>query len=97
MMLRWYRAANPRNFAGWEEKMQTILATKHSIVLWAEHDPYIQGHYANRFGAQEVELFADSGHWLPAELPNAVASRMLRFYKEVGSVAISMNGNLNHA
>jgi len=82
MMLRWYRAANPRNFAGWEEKLQEILATKHSIVLWAEHDPYIQGHYANRFGAQKVERFADSGHWLPAELPNAVACRMLRFYKE---------------
>ena len=82
MMLRWYRAANPRKFAGWEEKLQEILATKHSIVLWAEHDPYIQGQYANRFGAQKVERFTDSGHWLPAELPNAVACRMLRFYKE---------------
>jgi pimeloyl-ACP methyl ester carboxylesterase len=82
MMLRWYRAANPRNFAGWEEKLQTILAAKPSIVLWAEHDPYIQGHYADRFGIKTVERFTGSGHWLPAELPDAVASRMLRFYKE---------------
>ncbi|MBG6078103.1 alpha/beta fold hydrolase [Polaromonas sp. CG_9.11] len=83
MMLRWYRFANPRNFAGWEESLQKILRTKHSIVLWGEHDPYIQGHYADRFGAQKVERFTDSGHWLPAELSDAVASRMLRFYKEV--------------
>jgi pimeloyl-ACP methyl ester carboxylesterase len=82
MMLRWYRAANPRNFAGWEEKMQTILASKHSIVLWAEHDPYIPGHYASRFGTRRVERFTDSGHWLPAELPDIVAASMLRFYTD---------------
>lgn len=82
-MLRWYRAADPRNFAGWDEKLQKILATKHSIVLWADHDPYIQGQYASRFGAKSVERFTDSGHWLPAELPDAVASRMLRFYQKV--------------
>jgi len=82
MMLRWYRAANPRNFAGWEEKLQAILKTKPSIVLWGEHDPYIQDQFADRFGAKEVERFSESGHWLPAELPDAVASRMIRFYKK---------------
>lgn len=82
MMLRWYRTADPRNFSGWEEKLQTILAELPSIVLWADHDPYISGHYATRFGAQTVERFRESGHWLPAEMPEAVAQRMHRFYSE---------------
>lgn len=81
MMLRWYRAANPRNFAGWEEKLKSILSNKHSLVLWGEHDPYIAGKYADRFGVKTVERFRDIGHWLPAEAPEAVAARMLRFYK----------------
>jgi pimeloyl-ACP methyl ester carboxylesterase len=80
MMLRWYRAADPRNFAGWEEKLQTILALKPSLVLWGEHDPYISERYAKRFGAREVERFPESGHWLQAEEPEAVAARLLRFF-----------------
>jgi pimeloyl-ACP methyl ester carboxylesterase len=79
-MLRWYRAANPRNFAGWEEKLRLILSTKPSLVLWADHDPYIAQRYAERFGADTVEHFPDSGHWLPAEEPGLVAQRLLRFY-----------------
>jgi pimeloyl-ACP methyl ester carboxylesterase len=80
MMLRWYRAADPRNFAGWEEKLRRILATKPSLVLWADHDPYIPGRYAERFGVDSVEHIQHSGHWLPAEEPDLVASRLLRFY-----------------
>jgi pimeloyl-ACP methyl ester carboxylesterase len=80
MMLRWYRAADPRNFAGWEEKLRRILATKPSLVLWADHDPYIPARYAERFGVDSVEHFQHSGHWLPAEEPDLVASRLLRFY-----------------
>ena len=80
MMLRWYRAADPRNFAGWEEKLKVILAKKPSIVLWAAHDPYISERYAQQFGAGIVELVPDSGHWLPAEAPDLVAQRLLRFF-----------------
>lgn len=86
MMLRWYRAANPRNSAGWEEKLRRILATKPSIVLWAGHDPYIAGRYADRFGAGCVERFSDCGHWLPAEAPDPVAMRMLSFYQAEDSL-----------
>lgn len=82
MMLRWYRATDPCNFAGWEDKLQKIMAARPSIVLWAEHDPYISGDFATRFGAQKVERFRESGHWLPAEMPEAVALRMHRFYSD---------------
>jgi pimeloyl-ACP methyl ester carboxylesterase len=80
MMLRWYRAADPRNFAGWEEQLGLVLRSKPSLVLWADHDPYISARYAGRFGAGAVEHFPDSGHWLPAEAPSQVAQRLLRFY-----------------
>lgn len=79
-MLRWYRAADPRNFAGWEDELSRVLACRPSLVLWAGHDPYIPARYAGRFGAARVEHFPDSGHWLPAEAPQEVAQRLLRFY-----------------
>lgn len=80
MMLRWYRAADPRNFAGWEDRLRVVLAGKRSLVLWADHDPYISRRFADRFGAASVEHHSESGHWLPAEVPQEVATRLLHFY-----------------
>jgi len=80
MMLRWYRAMDPRKFLGWEDELRRLLANRPSLVLWADHDPYIAGRFADRFGAATVERFPDSGHWLPAEAPDEVARRLLRFY-----------------
>ncbi len=80
MMLRWYRAADPRHFAGWEDELRKLTAQRPSLVLWADHDPYIPRRFADRFGAAAVEHFPDSGHWLPAEAPHEVAQRLLRFF-----------------
>ena len=71
--------SDPRNFAGWEEKLRLILANKPALVLSGDHDPYIAGRYADRFGAGTVEHFPDSGHWPPAEESDQVAQRLLRF------------------
>ncbi|MDB5898109.1 MAG: Alpha-beta hydrolase [Ramlibacter sp.] len=79
MVLRWYRATDPRNFAGWEERLLELAARVPTLVLWGEHDPYIPARYAERFGTTNVELFAGIGHWLPAEAPKEVADRLLRF------------------
>jgi pimeloyl-ACP methyl ester carboxylesterase len=80
MILRWYRAMDPRHFAGWEDRLRQLAAAGPSLVLWAEHDPYIARRFAERFGAQAVEYFPGSGHWLPAEEPALVADRLQRFY-----------------
>lgn len=80
MMLRWYRATDPRNFVGWEGRLQQVLSRTPSLVLWADHDPYIAGEFAYRFGAATVEHFPHSGHWLPAEEPAEVAERLLGFF-----------------
>jgi pimeloyl-ACP methyl ester carboxylesterase len=79
-MLRWYRATDPQNFIGWEEALRIVLTTKPSLVLWADHDPYIDRRFADSFGAASVEHFPESGHWLPVEEADAVADRLLRFY-----------------
>lgn len=79
MVLRWYRATDPRHFAGWESRLLEVTAKVPSLVLWAEHDPYIGSEYAQRFGAAKVERFAGVGHWLPAEAPTEVAQHMRRF------------------
>lgn len=79
MVLRWYRATDPRNFAGWDERLLQLTARVPTLVLWGEHDPYIPARYAERFGTRNVERFASVGHWLPAEAPAAVADRLLRF------------------
>ncbi|MBW8823733.1 MAG: alpha/beta fold hydrolase [Xanthomonadales bacterium] len=82
MMLRWYRATDPRNFAGWEDELRRLLARKPSLVLWGDHDPYIAGRFATRFGPSMIEHFPDCGHWLPSEAPEAVAARLLDFYRQ---------------
>jgi pimeloyl-ACP methyl ester carboxylesterase len=82
MILRWYRATDPSNFKGWEDKLRELAARIPSLVLWAGHDPYIPARFAERFGAGVVERFPDCGHWLPAEAPIEVAHRLLRFYAD---------------
>lgn len=83
MMLRWYRAADPRHFASWEDALRKLTAQRPSLVLWADQDPYIARRFADSFGASAVEHFPDSGHWLPAEAPHEVAQRLLRFFTRV--------------
>lgn len=85
MMLRWYRATDPRNFAGWEDKLRVLLMRKPSVVLWGGLDPYIDRRFADRFGAASVEHFPDCGHWLPVEAADEVAHRLLLFFKTTGA------------
>ncbi len=80
MMLRWYRAADPHHFAGWEDALRTLLARVPSLVLWGTHDPYIDVRFADRFGARSVEHYPDSGHWLPVEEAPRIAARLLDFF-----------------
>lgn len=97
-MLRWYRASDPQNFQGWEDALQVLLHTKPSLVLWGEHDPYIPAKFAHRFGAADVELVGDSGHWLPAEKPDFVGQRLLRFYRDHAPTVVrgaSLAGSVN--
>jgi haloalkane dehalogenase len=76
--LRLYRATDPENFAGWEEKMLRLNAGVPSLVLWGDHDPYIPRRFADRFGAGTVIHLEDCGHWVPFEEPEIVSRELMR-------------------
>jgi pimeloyl-ACP methyl ester carboxylesterase len=80
MVLRLYRATDPRSFAAWQDGLRALVARVPTIVLWGDLDPYIDKSFAERFGARQVHHFADAGHWLPVEEPDAVAAHLLAFF-----------------
>lgn len=80
MVLRLYRATDPENFGGWEEKLLELTRRIPTIVLWGDGDPYIPREFAERFGAQRVEHFPKCGHWLPVEAADEVSDHLLRFF-----------------
>jgi len=77
MILRLYRAANPKNFKSWEERLLQLTQRVPTCVLWGDRDPYIASAFAERFGAQKVFHYPGHGHWLPVEAPQEVAARLM--------------------
>lgn len=73
MVLKLYRATNPRDFRGWEDELRTLARRVPTKVLWGAKDPYTPLWMAHIFGTGEVEIFPDAGHWLPVEEPRTVA------------------------
>jgi pimeloyl-ACP methyl ester carboxylesterase len=79
MVLRLYRAADPAAFREWEPRMLRLTARVPVRVLWGMKDPWVPLWVAERFGAQKVVYFPDSGHWTPAEVPDRVAMEIQAF------------------
>jgi len=80
MALRHYRALDAANFRGWEDRLRELTARVPTLVCWGDRDPFISPAFAERFGAQEVHHFAEYGHWLPLEAPEALAARLDAFF-----------------
>jgi pimeloyl-ACP methyl ester carboxylesterase len=79
--LRYYRASDPHIFAPWEARLRAIVSERvPAIVVWGEHDPFIPGEFADRFGAREVHRFPECGHWVIAEEADAVAETLRAFF-----------------
>ena len=78
MVLHLYRASDPENFVGWEDQMLAVARKINTQVIWGGHDPYIETRYAQRFGAQQVDVLDSAGHWVAAEAPEQVAALILR-------------------
>ena len=57
-----------------------VLATAGDMICWGDRDPFISPAFAERFGAQEVYHFAQYGHWLPLEAPEALATHLDAFF-----------------
>ncbi len=80
MVLQLYRATNPENFKGWEDKLPELTKRVPTCVLWGDKDPYVASTHASRFGAQKVWHFAQNGHFLPVEAPKECAEKMMGFF-----------------
>jgi len=80
VVLRLYRATDPENFAAWEQRMVGLNCRLPSLVIWGDHDPYIQKRFADRFGAREVVHLPDCGHWVPSEEPEILSQHLLRLF-----------------
>ncbi|WP_301002454.1 alpha/beta fold hydrolase [Capsulimonas corticalis] len=81
-ILRLYRATDPKNFRGWENKLRAAIARTPTMVLWGDQDPFIEPRYAEKFGAERVEHFQEYSHWLPVEAPQEIARRLDEFFQE---------------
>jgi len=81
-VLRLYRASDPANFGAWENKFLALSASKPTLVIWGDKDPYIPSRYAERFNARAVVHLPGVGHWVPVEAPAACADAVLRFFAE---------------
>jgi pimeloyl-ACP methyl ester carboxylesterase len=80
MALKLYRSIGPRDFIGWEDRLQVFSAQHPTLVLWGDQDPFIRPEHAEHFGSAEIEHFAQNGHWLAVESPDVVAQRLAIFF-----------------
>jgi pimeloyl-ACP methyl ester carboxylesterase len=79
MVLKVYRASDPRIFRGWEEQWAALATTIPVKVLWGMKDPYLPPELAETFGSSDIERLPQVGHWLPAEAPALLVDRLTRF------------------
>jgi pimeloyl-ACP methyl ester carboxylesterase len=82
MILRLYRATDPKVFASWEGALLKLTASAPTLVLWGDQDPYIPKHFAERFGSKRVQHFPDCGHWLPKEASDEVSMLLENFFRD---------------
>ena len=82
MVLRWYRATDPPNFAGWDTRMEALTARVPTQVIWGDRDVYISRSFAERFGGT-VHRFPNAGHWVQVEEPDRVAELLGAFLDRV--------------
>jgi pimeloyl-ACP methyl ester carboxylesterase len=83
-MLAVYRASDPENFAGWDDRLHEFIANKATLVLWGELDTYIPVKFAERLEKHGARLirYPDAGHWLAVTKTREYAEELSTFLKE---------------
>ena len=68
---------DPEVFKGWEDDYLALTQQKHTIVIWADNDPYIppKMRFAERFAnGHTIYRIPKGGHWAAAEYPKLFAN-----------------------
>lgn len=83
-MLALYRASNPEDFAGWDDRLYEFVANKSTLILWGELDYYIPIEFAEQLEKHGARLvrFLDAGHWLAVTKTREYADELIKFFKE---------------
>jgi len=63
MILRFYRALDPRVFKAWEEHLPSLSQHFPTQVIWGKQDSFLPPTLANRFGTDNVHVLENCGHW----------------------------------
>jgi len=71
MVLRYYRAADPEIWDGWDKRLLETTSTVPTQILWGDKDPFIQAHFADKLGGSVRHI--EHGHWMMVEDPELVA------------------------
>lgn len=81
--LRLYRLQAPPFFRGLPEAVRALTAEVPALVIWGAGDPYLPAAFAERFGARDIRLHPDLGHWPHREAPGRVAAEIHAFLTAV--------------
>lgn len=83
-MLAIYRASTPSVLVGWEEKLNALIATLPTLVVWGEKDTYLPLSLAESWGKAGAKMvrFPENGHWLAIEDPAEYARCLTEFLQE---------------
>lgn len=73
MILKFYRTLDPTIFEGWEDRLREVTSTFPTQVIWGEKDSFLPVSLATRFGAQQVHVLKNVGHWPMLEKEQQVA------------------------
>lgn len=80
-VLKLYRASNPEDLRGWEDRLLALTKRVPTLAIWGDQDPYISPEYAEWFGGRSHHI-ADAGHWVQVEAPKEVARVLRQFLEE---------------
>jgi pimeloyl-ACP methyl ester carboxylesterase len=80
-MLALYRASDPKDFIGWQEKLEDFITTHPTLLLWGEKDFYLPVRFAENWEKNGARLirFPEAGHWLAIEKPSEYAHHLANF------------------
>ena len=66
----------PGFFSDFAAMRQQILARVPCRVVWGDKDRFIPVRFAHAFGATQVTVIAEGGHWLALTAPEVLASEI---------------------
>lgn len=82
-----YRNQTPELLSSLPDAVRRLTAAIPTLVIWGGSDPYLPVEFSERFGAGDVRVHPDLGHWPHQEDPARVANDIESFLAQSQSIA----------